>query len=885
MIIRFLIIMLVIVIPTINYAQVETLLQDGIEKKIEIKYLSNDKGSINSKIIEKVASAKALPVHATVLVYSVKEHQKIIKRGNKLQLQLSIGNYVFTDDVVYKQFSINKYLTPSVVSYTYVWSGDNDKVIETDKVKNEKFKNGAFLLNKRIDIPDASSSYKLYFSDVSFGFLEQDFEKLDEFMATIDSYYDADAQLSMIEQEMNLMGIDSIEMLDKYRQQTINNTKVFNKIRFNRYTSKLSLNANDPIQFKSHFGRAEVRNRELKRELEKAINFMHITYHLKGMDWLKWGDIQKAKQFFEKSIAEKSNYAPPYYELAKMDFDNKLYEKAIDSCSMVINLLNTDTDTRYSCVKLSESVIYVYLDDINKFIEASDYSMALEKLNLCEDYSKNIPGVKVFEEFGEIHGKLFQAYYLDLANVAKQQIENMQLQQAQFNVDSLIEFRNMYKVYIQSPEKEHLLLKDLYIAWIEKGKYYLEENVSDSSLYAFVQASILCRKHEVVYCTDELTSLISTARINQYNALITHCDKLIQEQLADSALALLSNAETFREQNSLVKSEKVELLFLQAQQIKYGEFINIGYAKYSTSKSREALAYYGEARAIEESYKITIDTSLSGKIEFATRGYIILLCLQGETLVEALHINEARQKLSSAESLYTFYNMSSNEESTAAITNLKDILRTGICEEIQHSYNIQVLSSKKFIEKKEFIHASNALGKAKGIINKESKCELSDTATNRIANEISAMLYYQKQMVEINDELKDKEYSNTIDDYNGLTEFYYDSCENNFGIEHKNLYTYISTNSNKGLIDFGVRYYLQFEKGDTALVLLDILFKKKYIASWSKQSQVELGIQLAREDIETNSNQNPKIKVLVYTKDNKWYRYLRKAYLSEWKNL
>lgn len=883
---RLLILLFVLVVPSINYAQVETLLEDGIERKIEIKYSSIEKGSINSMILEKVASAKALPVHATVLTYNVKEHQKIIRRGGgKLQLQLSVGNFVFADEVVYKKFNINKFLTPSVISYTYIWSDEDDKVIETDKVKDDKFKNGSFLLNKKVEDSGASNSYKLYFSDVNFGFTELDFEKLEKFMATVDAYYDSDAQLNMIEQEMDAMGTDSIEMLEEYRQQIIDNVKVFNAIRFSRYTSKLSLNANDPIQFKSHFGRVEVRNKELKHELEKAINSMHITYYLKGMDWLKWGDKEKAKQFFEKSIAEKLNYAPPYYELAQIDFDNKLYEKAIDSCSMVINSLKPDVDTRYSCVKLSESVIYVYLDDINAFIDNGDYPKALEKLNVCENYSKSIPGVKVFKEFDEIHGKLFQAYYLDLANVTKLQIEKMQLQQAQLNVDSLIEFRNMYKIYIQSPEKEHQLLKNLYVAWIEQGKYYLEENISDSSLCAFVQATILCRKHEVVYCTDELASLIGIARINQYNSMINKCDTLIQKQLADSSLSLLDDAESFREQNGLVKSERVELLFLQAQQLKYAEYISIGYDSYSESKSREALAYYGEAIAIEELYKIIIDTSLSGKIELAARGYIILLCIQGETLVEALHINDAKQKLSSAESLYTYYSMSSDEESTTAIVNLKNILKIGMCEEVQHLYNVQVLTSKKFIEKTDFIHASQALDKAKKITKNDSECELVDTAINRIATEISAMLYYQNMMEEIDDELSDKQYSNTIDDYIGLTKFYFDSCENNFGIEHKDLYTYISTNSHKGLIDFGVRYYLHLEKSDTALVLLDILHERKYISAWSKQSQVELGAQLAREDIEADSKQNPKRKVLNYTKGNKWYKHLNKAYLNEWKNL
>jgi hypothetical protein len=63
------------------------------------------------------------------------------------------------------------------------------------------------------------------------------------------------------------------------------------------------------------------------------------------------------------------------------------------------------------------------------------------------------------------------------------------------------------------------------------------------------------------------------------------------------------------------------------------------------------------------------------------------------------------------------------------------------------------------------------------------------------------------------------------------------------------------------------------------------LHSKKYIVTWSKQSQTELGKRLARIDIEKNVKQDPNIKVLDYTKGDNWYRYLSKAYLKEWSNL
>ncbi len=875
---------LLIAIPLAQFAQTETLLTQGIEKTLEVKYSQKAKNGNNNQILEFVAKAKALPVNATTLVYNVKEHQKIIKTSSKLQLQLSVGNFVFPDKVDYLKFSINRFLTPGFISYTYIFADGDGKVLETKTVSDQKFKNGSYLLNKKIENTFNTASFKLYLSDVGFGFTVNNVAKLNEFMSIVDAYYNADARLNLLEQELDKIRTDTIEMLEAYRQITIDNIKAFNQIRSQRFTSKLALNANDPIQFKSHFGRVEVRNKQIKKELEKTIDNMHVTYYLKGKDWLKWGDKQKAAGYFQKSIAEKGNYPPPFYELAKFDYENKLYSKVIDTCSMILNTLKPDSDTRYATVKLAESVIYVYIDDINSSIGKGDFTSALNKLTLCEGYSKNIPGVKYFSEFDEIHGKLFIAYYTDMVNTAQQQIDSKQLQAAQLSVDSLAQFRAVHSNYILTAEKEYALLNDLYGAWVDAGKIYTEKNIADSSLYAFTQAYILCHKYEPVVCSGELTELIQQARINQYNFMISRVNNLINEQWADSALNLLNEAEIFRAQNNLETNPQVAELNKKARQLKYSELITEGQSAYNENKSREALAFYDEALAIEKDYDIVADTTLTGKISMAAQNYILLLCIQGETLIEALHINDAKQKLNAAENIYNYYSLA-DTVSTTAILNLKDKLKTGRCEQVSYLYNIQIIAARKFIEQKEFIFAWDALGKAKTINKNDKGCNLSDSAYRRLSNEISAMLHYQKKTIEINEQLENKEYANTIDDYIVLTKFFADSCQNSFGIQHKDLYPYIFYNKNLGLIDFGVRYYLDLGKIDTALLLLDELYSRGYISSWSKVSQVALGTQLALKDIEADAEIDPKLKVLDYSKANKWYNHLKKAYLQQWKNL
>ena len=50
MIMRIFFLLLVLTVPVINYAQVETLLESAVEKKLEVKY-SIDNNSVNNNVL------------------------------------------------------------------------------------------------------------------------------------------------------------------------------------------------------------------------------------------------------------------------------------------------------------------------------------------------------------------------------------------------------------------------------------------------------------------------------------------------------------------------------------------------------------------------------------------------------------------------------------------------------------------------------------------------------------------------------------------------------------------------------------------------------------------------------------------------------------------
>jgi hypothetical protein len=197
---------------------------------------------------------------------------------------------------------------------------------------------------------------------------------------------------------------------------------------------------------------------------------------------------------------------------------------------------------------------------------------------------------------------------------------------------------------------------------------------------------------------------------------------------------------------------------------------------------------------------------------------------------------------------------------------------------------VQIGSANRLIEQKEFLKAQMALNKATNIARTNHECNLLDTAATRRMDDIVAICKYQKLTDKINPILEQKGFAQAIGYYEAATAFFNDSCPNKFGITHKPLFEFLFTSRYTGLIECGVKHYTRQGELTNALKLLDELYRRDYEPAWAKECQAELGIKLARKDYQEHPETDAKLKVLDYTRGDKWYNHLKKAYLEEWKN-
>ncbi len=815
-----------------------------------------------------------------LLTYQLEVASKVTRVGGQILITIDNTKFNVAEEHKYKGFGINQVLVPSLFNAELVLLSADEKELKRWVVENEHFDAGHNMVRYYYD-DEVESGCKLRIVQVDLHFSKSGAREAEDFITLIDNYFNVDARLNMMEQELRQIRTDSIELLDQFRQQTIDNIATFNSIKSVHYGTKLDLANYDPIDLTSHLSKAEQDNKNVKKKLDYAVSHMWETYYAKGMDYLNWGRGDKAEDMFIRSVEAKSNFAPPHYQLALMDFDDKQYNKVLDTCARVVTDMNPDSDTRYNTIKLAERVMYIFIDSVNGYVEKQDVDGGFRMLSECKEYCKRIKGIRNFEEFDQLSALLYGTIHAKLIKQAQEYFADNDLRQSTLYADSASQLRAEYPNFDIDSKAEDKLLNDLYVAWIDYGKSVSVEQ-PEEALLAFDQATAICRNHASVECSGELEKLAFESRTHKYAQLLAEVGVVVEEEFADSALALLDEAELYRQKWELKKLALADELHTAAYQVKYDGLMKEGDSALASKQPREAIAFYASALSINKTQPIVADTAWVTKNKKASVMYVVQLCNLGISYANMLQMGNAGQQYQTALSVAETGMVTKDKEVQKALADLSAALSDGECSKAWFDYNVQVGSAERLIKQKEFIKARSTLSKAAGIARANYKCNLTDSVVQKRSDDIETICEYQQMVNSIQPLLEQKEFSKALETYVAATEFFKDSCKNKFGIKHKDVFEYVFENQYSGLLDVAVVYYADINELKKSLKLLDELYRRYFEPMWARESQSKLGIELARRDFRRHPGADPKQKVLDYTRGDKWYNNLKKAYLQEW---
>jgi len=453
------------------------------------------------------------------------------------------------------------------------------------------------------------------------------------------------------------------------------------------------------------------------------------------------------------------------------------------------------------------------------------------------------------------------------------------------SMSRLSDFFSLSSIENELYEKAKVLAKDVEKANTTEVRKLISHQHYTSALSKLDEIATFCTKIRSYSCNDSINILRSDVHNAVYQSFINdaQCDFTVGKY--DEASNTISKAMAYQAtQNAYVFSNETALaLMKKVKEAHYLALVKRGRNLITTKDYRNAFDALNKASDIELSYTVKNDKQLPELLKKSKLELLYVDADNAQNFVTANNLVKAKEILMTVISDQSKYQLKDIVKLNQKIETLKQAIFSKQCMNAQAEYDKVIETARKLVREKEFIIALSTFQKAKLYADQNSDCQLNtDSATQGV-------LYTQNPAKYQQDIIKAKHLA-TKNDFAGATALFVNT-ENFFNqnklidyqIEHQTLTQFISQ-YNTNYIQWGATYMVNNQDFASSLTLLYLLKDKKISRSKTKSIQIGLANGLAVIDYKSNSDVNAKLKVVEYTKGDKWFKYFTKQYQKQLKS-
>ncbi len=802
------------------------------------------------------------------------------------QICVQLLDIKFDDNILYKGFNVTTLLKPSEVQLNLeLLNENNDKLAEIKTKAVNIIKNYSKKALANYDGFEEFTSKNVHVTNYAFKYDERTTNVFRQRIQLIDEYYDFSALINLENRKLDDINLKDIDKLVSYRDKIRETNKFLKKLDNKNFKSKLNLTNNDPALFGQNLKKIKERAYELEKNINYALQNMHITYFEKGVSYLNENDSANAKYYFLKSIEVKANYAPPHIHIANFLNNTGKKDSSIYVIINVINSMGPTPEMMQKCIEISRKIADDFQSKAEYHNHLKQYKKALPFLyatsNICSHVSKSICDEKLYNLYTTTHTGIFNEIISNINDHTK----NTDFVEAEKMIDSAVVYKNINNYYIASKNKVIPLITRLF-----DNVMYTADSLYDTGSFPeankqYNYAEKLCKKFVVVACKNEIYDGLQMTNQGIYDSKIDSIKLLYDQKNYDETENLINKLKIRQlkyrlvENSELIKYEK--LVFEK----KYLKLIKEAKKLIFSKKYTEALELLIESNILQQKFELTKYNEFDSLYYNSAEQAVHIELKKGKRRAAGNRINEAKRHYSIANSMLEKYNIEKSELLTITFEELKSIIFSQKCKTAQLDYDVQLNTATRFIGEGKYIEANNALMKAVRISDENSECQiLTKDAINK-RDGIWNIVCFQKKRIKINELLVAGNNQDAIVKYIELEKFYKDSSifeRSRLTLESLNDFI---LNNTENLINYAVKHYANNNQLDIALRYLHVLFEKNYPTKWTEINQNLLGNLLAVRDNKMEQIDDPKTFVQKYTDGEKWFRYLEKAYVKQFKEL
>lgn len=847
--------------------------------------------SVKNQIFRKIAQGYSKPVANVSLTFSFKQHRQILKRSNRLEFIVGMSDIRITGDNMYREFNIGETLIPQKISFTLQWLKANQVV--NSYTFNDVNVNGNNVELVHMTVIDTinSDNYKIKLLNKVFDYTNQNKQEFDSKVIMIDKYYDenqnARARLRRINNINSnrdyLSHLENLNELYRFRD-TANSAEVYvNTVKQKDFYRFLPLNTYDPAGLKNKLNQISNKAQALNDVCNDLIAGFDQIYYERGIEMLARHNPGQADFYFNKSIEINPGFVPAHFQLARLYYNSGYIDKAIDKLFQIRGM-NPDTETKIQTVELARGIYNDFLLNASEMNNNGRFDDAIVTLTSAAKICRDFPEVKCRQTMDIEMSRSINGRYHAILNTVDINFRNNNLQEAERIINDAITFAQQNRDFINDNSEIGDKISVLYHRYISRGDKLTYNKKYSQAINEYDNAARICNGYQQINCSESLRKGFYNARLGIYYSYLNNAGKSFRKGNNEDAENYADQAIAYRKKFDLKQSTKEDRLFLDIKQAIYNNVISEGLSLSSSQRYEKSLAKFDKAINIQSKFGIRENLKLNSYVNSTAEKFVIEIIEIGKRKVNVNDLNKARELYNRAKIVSEKYSIENNPQVYSAKTELKKLIFKRECINAQNAYDAVAEEGFNLVNLKKYIEADNKFNEALEFSKRYEKCEIDTRKVATKKDNIYPVVKYLKDIQTVKNYLQRKNYKSAVGTYISAEHYYEVQKINEFGINHIPLFEFIQK-SYSDFIIYSVGYYTHNKDYDNALDLLRELSRRQTKRKYTKEMQTVLATETATKDFNTDPKGNYKTYIAKYTGGNKFFKYFKKAYKKQWKNL
>jgi len=872
------------------YAQSQIIFDKQNVLTFLIRY-DQGQSNIKNQIFRKIAQGYSKPISNVSLTFSFKQHRQILKRSNRLEFIVGISDIRISGDNMYRDFNIGETLIPQKISFTLQWLKNNQVISNYTFNDINVTGNTVELVHMTVTDTINSDNYRIKLINKVFDYTLRNKQEFDSKAMMIDNYYDENLSARNRLRRLNninsnrdfLSHLDNLNELYRYRDSA-NSAEVYvNTVKQKDFYRFLPLNTYDPAGLKNKLNQISDKAELLKNVCNDLIDSFDQIYYERGIEMLARHNPGQADFYFNKSIEINPGFTPAHFQLARLYYNSGYIEKAINKLFQIRGM-NPDTETKIQTVELARGIYNDFILNAGEMNNNARYDDAISVLTTAAQICRDFPEVRCRQAMDTEMLRAINGKYHYILNTVDINFRNNNLIEAEKVISDAISFANQNRDFITDQSEISQKIAVLYRRYLERGNKLTYNKKYTQAINEYDNAARVCNGYHQINCSDALAKGYNKARSGIYYSYLANAEKSFRTGQNEDAETFADKAIRYRKKYDLKQSTKEDRLFLDIKQAIYNNYISKGNNLSTSGRYQDALDQFKRAEKIQSEFSIRKNLKLTEYINTAAEELVLEIIASGKNKVKVNDLEKARELYKESKILSEKYGVENNPKVHQAKTELKKLIFKRECINAQNAYDIIASDAFNLMNSRKYIEADNKFTEALNHAKKYSQCEIDIKKVATKKDYIYPVVKYLKDLESVQNYLQRKNYKSAVGTYISAERYYEVQKIKEYGINHILLFDFIQK-SYSDFIIYAVGFYTHNKEYDKALDLLRELSRRQTKSKYTKEMQTVLATETASKDFRIDPKGNYKSYIVKYTGGNKFFKYFKKAYKKQWKNL